>query len=428
MRPFSCSVCGQLLFFHNSACLRCGSDLGYDPDRLVLDALEPADPIAVDGAELPPPSADDQAAQVAAPAVAADHPGGPASFVAESLPGAFRTCANRTIAQCNWLVAESDDDPLCASCRLTTIRPNDGEDEALAEFADAEGAKRRLLYQLAELGLPITGKDSGNDGGDVEGPVDEDRGVAFEFLSSQNRKVITGHQGGVITLDLAESDDAHREFVRQQLGEPYRTVLGHLRHEIGHYYWPILVEDRGHIDEFRALFGDERISYEDAKDQHYGGDGAVANGAAPVADGAAWVDTHVSEYATMHPWEDWAETFAHYLHIHGGLDTADAFGLRLDDPVRSAAREAYGADRDVAVGTTVEKWLALTLALNGMSRSIGQGDLYPFVLSRQVIEKLDFVHRMVTALADESSAPERGSDRRGRSRTVGLLRRGRRSP
>ena len=363
MRPFSCSVCGQLLFFHNSTCLRCESTLGYAPDHLVLDAL-----VGLDGVDPVDPTTT-------------------RTFVADTLSGEYRQCANISLAACNWMVPIDDPEELCASCRLTTVRPNDGEDDALAEFADAEGQKRRLMHQLAVLGLSVVGKET-----------DEDRGVAFEFLSSENRKVITGHQGGVITLDLSESDDAHREFVRQQLGEPYRTVLGHLRHEIGHYFWPLLVEDRGHLDEFRALFGDEQISYEDAKSQHYGDGEAEAD-----ADGAAaWVDTHVSEYATMHPWEDWAETFAHYLHIQGGLETADSFGLRIDDPVRAAAHEAYGADGDMSVGSIVESWLALTLALNGMSRSIGQGDLYPFVLSRPVIEKMDFVHRMVQESATDS--------------------------
>ena len=201
---------------------------------------------------------------------------------------------------------------------------------------------------------------------------------------------MTGHEAGLITLDLSESDDAHREFVRQQLGEPYRTVLGHLRHEIGHYYWPMLVEDSGETDAFRSLFGDERISYDDARERHYrsGADGS-------------WRDTHVSEYATMHPWEDWAETFAHYLHIVDGLETADAFGLEVHDPARAGGRRAWPAletaehRADGDVDDLVRRWLGLTLALNAMSRSIGQGDLYPFVLSTPVVAKLDLVHRLV---------------------------------
>ena len=220
--------------------------------------------------------------------------------------------------------------------------------------------------------------------------------MAFEFLSSRDRQVMTGHDGGVITLDLSESDDAHREFVRQQLGEPYRTVLGHLRHEIGHYYWPRLVVEAERTDEFRALFGDERISYQDALDEHYDARRRW-RGRAPAG---RWVDTHVSEYATMHPWEDWAETFAHYLHIRAGLAHR-----RRRTGSRSASRRSPPLARPILPtrawrsGTIVQAWLGLTLGLNAMSRSIGDGDMYPFVLSSDVIAKLDFVHRCVTATA-----------------------------
>jgi hypothetical protein len=285
-------------------------------------------------------------------------------------------------AACNWLVDVADQNPLCTSCRLTTVRPHDDDLVAMAAFLDAEVAKRRLLHQLASLGLPV-----------VDRSTDEERGIAFEFLSSRNRSVTTGHAGGVITLDLSESDDAHREFVRQQLGEPYRTVLGHLRHEVGHYFWPGLVVDAGRIDEFRSLFGDERVSYEEARAAHYSDDGDTE---ADTPADTSWLDAHVSRYATMHPWEDWAETFAHYLHIQGGIETAESFGLRIEDPVLSAARDASHAADERAVAGIVQSWLALTLALNAMSRSIGQGDLYPFVLSDTVIEKLDFVHDVVS--------------------------------
>lgn len=297
---------------------------------------------------------------------------------------AYRNCSNQKLATCNWLVPVDDPEELCVSCRLTTVRPNDAESEALAEFADAETAKRRLIHQLNSLGLDIVGKED-----------DPERGVAFEFRSSSAEQVMTGHDGGVITLDLSESDDAHREKVRQDLGEPYRTVLGHLRHEIGHYYWPRLVVDAGHTDAFRALFGDETVSYQAALDSHYG------TGDANTVGSPAWVHTHVSDYATMHPWEDWAETFAHYLHIRAGLDTANSFGFVLGEPALTASREALADDTGASVGPMVQAWLGTTLVMNAMSRSLGEGNHYPFVLSPMVIEKLDFVHRMVT----ESATP-----------------------
>jgi hypothetical protein len=338
-------VCGQVLFFDNSKCLRCGSELGYEPTSGVLDA---------DGNGMP-----------------------------------YRHCSNRKVATCNWLVPVGDPEGLCTSCRLTTVRPNDAETDALADFADAEMAKRRLIHQLNGLGLDIVGKED-----------DPERGVAFEFRSSTAEQVMTGHDGGVITLDLSESDDAHREKVRQDLGEPYRTVLGHLRHEIGHYYWPRLVVDTGQTDEFRSLFGDETLSYQEALDTHYGSGLGPTDATGGTGD-ADWVHTYVSEYATMHPWEDWAETFAHYLHIRAGLDTANSFGFVLGEPALTASREALADDTGSSVGPMVQAWLGTTLVINAMSRSLGTGNHYPFVLSPTVIGKLDFVHRMVT----ESATP-----------------------
>jgi hypothetical protein len=341
MQAFQCSVCGQLLFFDNSSCLQCGSRLGFDVDdlRLVTLRIDDGSLTRVDGR-----------------------------------PGRFRWCANQSVARCNWLLPIDDPASLCRSCRLTSVRPNDSEVGALDAFAAAEAAKRRLIAQLLALGLPV-----------IDRTVDPGKGVTFELLSSRRRAVTTGHQAGVITLDLSESDDAHREFVRQQLGEQYRTVLGHLRHEIGHYFWPLLVEGAGNTDEFRAHFGDERQSYPDALDRHYRADGVPAN----------WSVTHVSQYATMHPWEDWAETFAHYLHIRDGLDTAHSFGIEVGEPSRSAGDRAWPGDEPTETADLVRHWLRLTLALNAMSRSIGESDLYPFVLSPMVVQKLDVVHRLV---------------------------------
>jgi hypothetical protein len=294
---------------------------------------------------------------------------------ADGEPGVFRHCANQGAARCNWLIAADDPHPLCASCRLTSVRPNDSEFEAMAAFANAEAAKRRLIYQLQTIGLPLIDRER-----------DPLRGVTFEFLSSRRRAVTTGHEGGVITLDLSESDDAHREFVRQQLGEPYRTVLGHLRHEIAHHYWPLLVLDAGWINEFHRLFGDETEPYALALNRHYQ--------EGPSFD---WTGAYVSQYATMHPWEDWAETFAHYLHIDAGLATARSIGIEVGEPALSAGGSVMRDDLQLSIAPVVRNWLVMTLALNGVSRSLGQADLYPFVLPPLVVEKLDFVHRVVTS-------------------------------
>lgn len=306
----------------------------------------------------------------------------------------LKRCANHDVAACNWLVpgVASDGPALCRSCALTRTRPADRDVEGLAAFAKAEAAKRRLVFQLAEIGLPIVSRDE-----------DPERGLAFDLLSSRSAPVTTGHDAGLITLDLAESDDAYREKTRQYLGEPYRTLLGHFRHEVGHYYWMVLVEDADHLEPFRALFGDERADYKQAIDRHYD-KGAPAD----------WAARCVSEYATMHPWEDWAETFAHTLHIRDTLQTAASFGLLVAGPLdeRTGRRNPSLAsiplpDEPESEGfdSVIADWLPLTYALNAVNRSMGRDDLYPFVLAPAVIDKLTYVHGRIQETTGHASVP-----------------------
>jgi hypothetical protein len=226
-----------------------------------------------------------------------------------------------------------------------------------------------VVFQLLELDLPLTSW------------AEEPNGLGYDLLSSSSDKVVTGHEDGIITIDLAESDDPHRERVRQEMGEPYRTMLGHVRHETGHYYWPVLVERTGLLADFRELFGDERADYGEAMERHY------AQGAP-----AGWEAQYVSAYATMHPWEDWAETFAHYLHIRDTLQTAAAFGVRIESrDTALSAIPAVDVD-DEPFESILADWLALSYALNAVNRSMGRDDLYPFLLNPPVIEKLTWVH------------------------------------
>ncbi|HEY6793366.1 MAG TPA: putative zinc-binding metallopeptidase [Kineosporiaceae bacterium] len=350
MRSFSCGRCGRLLVFENSVCMRCGTPVGFEPGARRLVPLPP--------------------------------------------DGSLRRCSNATLAACNWLV-DGATGGLCPCCRLTRTRPADADTAGLVAFARAESAKRRLVFQLAELGLPVVPR------------ADDPRGLAFDLLSSAVEPVVTGHAEGVVTLDLAEGHDAHREAMRVELAEPYRTLLGHVRHEVGHYYWAVLVSgpaDGGPglvpaggaaLALFRDAFGDERADYAEALQRHY---------AVGPPDG--WNDTHVSAYATAHPWEDWAETFAHYLHIRDTLQTAGAYGLVVTGPDAPLA----DADRLVAVPSEhdltpepfqslLDTWLPLTYALNAVNRSMGRDDLYPFVISPPVVAKLAVVHDLVGAAA-----------------------------
>ena len=332
MIAFSCPVCAHLVTFESVRCLNCSSEIGFDPARRTMR---------------------------------------PAAAGAE---GASR-CSNQEIAACNCLAAEND--PLCLSCALTRTRPNDNDEDGLGGFAAAERAKRRLLFELLDMGLPVVGWS------------ERDGGIAFDLLSSEHEPVGTGHADGVITLDLAETDPAHRERLRVKLGEPYRTVLGHFRHEIGHYYQTVLVPP-GSPEEARCreLFGDEREDYRAAMERYY------ANGPEE-----GWEREHVSAYATMHPWEDWAETFAHYLHVRDTLQTAAAYGVRVDGPSVATADLAPLESQPRAVGGDVgemlEAWIPLTYALNAINRSMGALDLYPFVLGPAVERKLEFVGGLI---------------------------------
>ena len=331
MRAFSCPICGRLVRFESQRCLACDSELAFDWGSRQIVALH-------------------------------DRP----------------LCAGNRLTGCNGLVAE--DAQWCASCALTRKRPADSDSAGLEGFAEAEAAKRRLLFGLLELGLPVVGWR------------ECDGGLAFDLLSSATGEhVTTGHADGVVTLDLAETDDAQRERRREELGEPYRTVLGHMRHEIAHYYQDILApQGSAARDECRAIFGDDREDYAAAMDRHY------ARGA---PDG--WAATHVSAYATMHPWEDWAETFAHYLHIRDTLQTAEAYGMRVEGPqVATTDLAPLHSDPDAPapdIEALLDAWLPLTYALNAINRSMGAADVYPFVLTAEVQRKLGFVDRCVRA-------------------------------
>jgi hypothetical protein len=341
VRDFLCPKCGQRLAFENSLCLNCGSALGFSLNDMALMVITSG----------------------------GDHAGAVDSRD-------YQLCANLHLAQCNWLVEKGPGDQLCKSCTLTRTRPNDGDTKALAAFAAAEKAKRRLIAELVELKLPIVGRAQ-----------DPEFGLAFDLLSSEQNKVFTGHHNGVITLDLAEGDDVHREQLRVAMAESYRTLLGHFRHEIGHYYFYRLVQpSEAYAQRFRELYGDPDADYQAALDRHYD------QGAPP-----GWEDDYVSSYATMHPAEDWAETFAHYLHIRDTLDTAAAFGFA--PAAATYERKALGPSGFDAI---IDMWLPLSWALNMVNRSMGKEDLYPFVLPPPVLDKMRFIHTVIDELGTQS--------------------------
>ncbi|WP_460104758.1 zinc-binding metallopeptidase family protein [Pseudomonas sp. S2_D10] len=344
--------CGQSLFFRNSQCLACLAALGYQPEQSRLTSLQPSE----------------QA--------------GTWTLDADPQAGLFRRCANLdTAAACNWLLPDNGRDTLCIACSLNRTIPDLSIPENPERWRKVETAKRRLVAQLITFGLPVIPKT-----------VDENIGLAFDFIGvdPDGTPPTTGHASGLITLDIKEADDAHREYVRQQMREPYRTLLGHFRHEVGHYYWDRLVANNHWLEAFRELFGDERASYADALEQHY-------QQGAPLD----WQTRYVSAYATMHPWEDWAETWAHYLHMMDAVDTALGFGMsarEMDFDYQPFPPETlYDAEHagGAAFLSFVNAWIELAGMLNELSRSMGQPDFYPFVVPAAVITKLHFIHLVI---------------------------------
>lgn len=345
MNRFQCR-CGQPVFFDSTGCVSCGSILGFDRRRLRLLAVE----LGTDGTLL----ADDGER--------------------------YRSCRNGTeFNVCNWLIPVSSEETYCWACRFNRTIPDQGRPRNNERLRRFESAKKRLLFTLMRLRLPLTsGFSNPNDG------------LLFDFVEDQRSDpdrfpeafVQTGFHGGIITINTLEADDDARESVRVQLRESYRTLLGHLRHESGHYYWSILDPDESLLADFRGVFGDPGSDYSEALARYY------AHGAA-----FGWQDHFISAYASAHPVEDWAETWAHYLLIYDALETAAAHGMVKTPP------------DDLDVDERVAEWRLLSVALNELNRSSGLGDAYPFVINDVVGGKLRFVHDVVKRLGRRTPEP-----------------------
>ena len=345
MRVYSCGHCGNPLYFENSECLKCHHQVGFDAVTLTMVTLEGNKD--------------------------------------------YRYCKNAEYGVCNWLVPVSSGDTYCVACAMNRVIPTLTSDQNRARWRSLEVAKHRLVYSLLRLRLPLRVVHGG-----------EEEAIVFDFKEdvSSVERVMTGHDHGIITINIEEADEAERVRHKLDLGERYRTLLGHFRHEVGHYYWDALVSDNDKvIERYRKLFGDERQDYGDALAAYYAA-GAPAD----------WNQHFISPYATSHPWEDWAETWAHYLHMMDTLETAWAFGIRIDpveaDGLKAAiTQEPY--DR-VNFDRLIKRWLPLCFAVNSLNRSMGHADFYPFILSAAVIEKLRFIHELCLAVAAAGGTKE----------------------
>jgi hypothetical protein len=349
MRLFACDNCDQVVHFDNRQCVRCNHRLGFLPDDLLMRSLEPRD--------------------------------GDFWQLTANPQRALRFCGNAGLDICNWLVGPDDDHEFCIACRHNRLVPNIDTQEGIDRWRRISQAQRHLFYSLLRWHLPPPDRFQ-----------DPQGGLVFDFLEDEVQfdgnviPAITGHDEGVIAIRAAEADDLTRELARASMNEPYRTLLGHFRHEVGHFVWNKLVRDRNEFDGFRAVFGDERQDYGIALQNHY------QNGA-PLG----WQQNFISAYATAHPWEDFAECFAHYLHIVDTLETARGFGIAIDPRGHGemASEVDFDPYRAADAEQLVSAWVPLSVAINAIQRSMGQPDSYPFVLSNAVVTKLEYLHRLI---------------------------------
>ena len=348
MKLFTCETCGQTIHFDNRVCVRCGSTLGFLAADVTLHALVPE---------------------------------GEGLWRITSNEGIYRFCENAAHEVCNWLLPANSPHAFCETCRHNRIVPVTDQ-RGLERWRRIGLAQHHLFYSILRWRLPHPTREE-----------DPNNGLVFDFLADEIdaggnvlNAAMTGHEAGLISLRAAEAEDEVRESVRVSMGEPYRSLLGHFRHEIGHFYWAQLVRDEATLEEARRLFGDEREDYAAALQRNY------VQG--PPAD---WSRRFISTYASSHPAEDFAECFAHFFHIADTMETARAFGLNTDPKGHEEleAEVTFDPYRAPTAGRLVESWIPLSVALNAIQRSMGQPDSYPFVLPPPVVEKLDFINRLV---------------------------------
>lgn len=343
MKIFQCGHCAQSLFFESYSCENCGHLSGFrDNDRTMI-TFDPAND----------------------------------SLVSDREHIEYKYCKNKEYNVCNWLIEKDAAEEFCHACQLNRTIPNLSDVENFEKWQNLEVAKHRLIYQLQKIGLSLKSK------------LATEKGFCFDFVVKKDDPyLMTGHANGVITILLKEADSALREQMRKQMSEPYRTLIGHLRHEVGHYFWDRLVfSNKKVLKSYRAIFGNEEVNYGEALQKYY-------NEGAPTD----WQKSFISKYATSHPWEDWAETWAHYLHIMDMLETAYFFGLNvqpLDMNINMAAKVTCDPYTIEDFDTIIATCVPLSFAVNSMNRAMGIPDVYPFVITAPVVKKMKFIHKLL---------------------------------
>lgn len=351
MKLFRCDHCGNPTHFENRACVNCGHRLGFVPEALDMFALSPQ-------------ADSDLWRRVDAPALA------------------YRYCGNASHDICNWMVPAGSDEIYCQACRYNRLVPDADTEVGLRRWRAISSAQRHLFYSFLRWDLPRPSRREDPAGGLLFDLKDDE-----VQADGTCKPVLIGHDEGQIVIRTAEADDLTREEQRGLMNEPYRTLLGHFRHETGHFIWNKMVRDAGKCEGFRTVFGDERMDYGEALERHYR-DGP----------GLGWGSNYISFYATTHPWEDFAECFAHVLHIVDSLETAHIYGIALA-PIAHREMTTF-VDFDPYAVTDFERiaevWIPLSVALNSIHHSMGERDLYPFILGPAIKAKLAYVHRLIT--------------------------------
>ena len=357
MKTFQCT-CNNTLFFENDHCLQCGSDVGWCPRCERVTTLVPSTPDMF---------------QCGNPQCGA------------TLAKCHNFHAENVCNRCVLADPGTPPDTLCDCCTHNETIPDLSVDGNREKWAQLEAAKRRLVYTLDLLGLPRPSS-----------PEESHLPLSFDFkadivppkrtwgLAGKSERVFTGHANGKITINIREADPVERETLRVDLGEAHRTLVGHFRHEIAHYYWDLLVRDQQPEPACVAVFGDHtNPTYADALERYY-------QQGAP----AGWAENYVSAYATMHPWEDFAETFATWLDLVSVIDTAHHVGF-------SDVPDLHTADTP----TLVAAYRRIGIAMNEMNRTMGLNDFLPEVMTPAVVKKLDFINQLVRDTAQAGDRP-----------------------
>lgn len=344
MKIFECDHCRHALFFENHRCEKCGHLMGYSAENQDILTFDPAKLVMES----------DKDGQL------------------------YRYCANREFDVCNWLIPLENGEKYCKACELNRTIPNLSDRQNFRKWQKLEVAKHRLIYQLDRLNLSYLSKFKNTT-----------EGLCFDFLSrnpSHNR--MTGHSSGVITILLEEADSVHLEKMKSELLEPYRTLIGHFRHEVGHYFWDLLIaKDSEILAEFRAIFGDERGDYNQALLKYY-----------QSKYQSDWEGRFISQYASSHPWEDWAETWANYLHIMAMAETSFSFGISVNPKLKERSLHGeidFDPYQTPDFNRIFKAWFPISFAINSLNRSMGIPDAYPFVINSAVIKKMKFIHRLL---------------------------------